>query len=169
MNTLYIASSHHIVNIADKMSTYRNSCVFLTNSSVRYRKTGSFSQLLRIFLLLPRCKALNLTIKLHLCQMSAEELGTRNFKFWTILFLRLLESATPLWLLYSTLIRTRCINTRVAGSHRGSCCPSRQQLIMVSVKNKQLHKFLEPSEEISSVVNAISKIFITPSKISATC
>ena len=71
MNTLYIASSHHIVNIADKMSTYRNSCVFLTNSSVRYRKTGSFSQLLRIFLLLPHCKALNLTIKLHLCKMSA--------------------------------------------------------------------------------------------------
>ena len=67
----------------------------LTNSSVRYKKTGSFSQLLRIFLLLHRCKALNLIIKLHLCQMSAEELGSRNFKFSTILFLNQSTTQVP--------------------------------------------------------------------------
>ena len=67
----------------------------LTNSSVRYRKTCSFSQLLRIFLLLHRCKALNLIIKLHLCQMSAEELGSWNFKFSTILFLNQSTTQVP--------------------------------------------------------------------------
>jgi hypothetical protein len=102
------------------------------------RQVVYFGQLLRIFLLFHRCNTLNNL------QVSGEELGSRNCQ----------------------VPNNIVSQVRVNHTHLSDYCNSRQQLIMLCVKDRQLRKFLGPSEEISSIVGAISQIFITPSQIS---